>query len=54
MCGIAHVRGWAEHGQDYYAIPLEKDAYDLQARYVALPNAGFSVGMAIKRRLGMR
>jgi hypothetical protein len=48
-----YVRGWAEHGQDYYAIPLEQDAYDLQARYVALPNAGFSVEAAIKRRLGL-
>ena len=28
-----YVRGWADHGRDYYSIPLESEAYDLQARF---------------------
>jgi hypothetical protein len=28
-----YVRGWAEHKMQYEAIPLERDAYDLQGRF---------------------
>ncbi len=47
-----YVRGWAEGGQDYFAIPLERDAYQLQARYEAQPQQGFSVVAEVIRRLG--
>lgn len=30
-----YVVGWAQHGFDYFAIPLEREAYDLQERFAA-------------------
>ena len=30
-----YVTGWATNGFDYYAIPLEREAYGLQARFEA-------------------
>ena len=48
-----YVRGWAETGQDYFSIPLEKDAYAVQNRYVAQPNASFSVEEEVRRQLGL-
>ena len=48
-----YVRGWAENGQKYFRIPLERDAYALQARYEALPQQGFSVQTEVRRQLGL-
>jgi hypothetical protein len=48
-----YVREWAEGGQDYFSIPLEKDAYHLQERYEAQPQQGFSVVAEVIRRLGL-
>ena len=48
-----YVRGWAETGQDYFSIPLEEDAYAVQNRYVAQPNASFSVEEEVRRQLGL-
>ena len=28
-----YIQGWAENGRDYYAIPLEAEAYKLQERF---------------------
>lgn len=30
-----YVSGWAQQGFDYFAIPLEREAYDLQERFAA-------------------
>jgi Domain of unknown function (DUF4157) len=38
-----YVMGWAENGFDYFAIPLEKQAYALQHRFDENPSAVFSV-----------
>ncbi len=48
-----YVRGWAENGQDYFAIPLERDAYGLQERFVNRPGVGFSVEAEVRHRLGL-
>ncbi len=48
-----YVRGWAEAGQDYFSIPLEEGAYAVQNRYVAQPNASFSVEEEVRRQLGL-
>jgi hypothetical protein len=47
-----YVRGWAENGQDYFAIPLERDAYELQNRFVQRRANGFSVKTEVCRQLG--
>lgn len=46
-----YVRGWAANGYQYAAIPLERDAYALQARFEADPAAGFSVEKEVAARL---
>lgn len=46
-----YVRGWAENGYEYRAIPLEQDAYELQARYERSPMQPFSVREEVARRL---
>lgn len=38
-----YVRGWFAQGAQYAAIPIERQAYELQARYEAEPANGFSV-----------
>jgi hypothetical protein len=38
-----YVRGRSAHGQEYSSIPIERQAYESQARYEANPSAGFSV-----------
>lgn len=43
----AYLRGWVTVGQDYFRIPLEVEAYGLQARYDQAPLAGFSVPEAV-------
>ena len=46
-----YVRGWATNGFDYYSIPLEWDAYELQARYDPAPGGVFSVAEEVVSRL---
>jgi hypothetical protein len=46
-----YVRGWADHGCAYLTIPLERDAYILQARYDTNPHGAFSVEDEVRRRL---
>ena len=46
-----YVLGWAENGQDYFRIPLESHAYDLQARHESNPLQGFSVEAEVRRQL---
>jgi hypothetical protein len=48
-----YVRGWAANGFDYYRIPLETDAYELQGLF----NRGagtFSVEAVVANRLGIQ
>lgn len=60
QCGILgtkrfveqYVKGWAANGFDYYAIPMERQAYELQARYEACRDDVFSVKQEIRRRWG--
>jgi hypothetical protein len=46
-----YVRGWVANGLVYRRIPLEVDAYALQARYEAAPNSPFSVVEAVRAQL---
>lgn len=46
-----YVMGWAENGCQYDAIPLERDAYDLQRRFEAAPEMPFSVEAEVGKRL---
>lgn len=46
-----YVRGWAANGFAYEAIPLERDAYELQHRYEASPAQPFSVREKVEQRL---
>lgn len=48
------VHGWAEHGYQYAAIPIERDAYDLQHEFERAPQRGFSIETEVRRRLGCR
>jgi hypothetical protein len=45
-----YVQGWLAHGQEYVSIPIERQAYELQARYDdATPTTGFSVEAYVRR-----
>ncbi|HEX8234466.1 MAG TPA: hypothetical protein VF600_00770 [Abditibacteriaceae bacterium] len=46
-----YMHGWANHGCAYLTIPLERDAYVLQARYDSNPQGAFSVEDEVRRRL---
>ncbi len=46
-----YIRGWAENGYDYHAIPLERDAYRLLERYERNPEQPFSVSEEVAQRL---
>ena len=43
-----YIGGWAENGFDYFSIPLEREAYRLEARFSA--GDVFSVEQAIARK----
>jgi hypothetical protein len=47
---IQYVKGWAQSGFDYIAIPLEREAYDLQGRFTEAPSVSFSVERFVERR----
>lgn len=46
-----YLSGWARAGCRYGAIPLERDAYALAARFAAQPERPFDVEAEIDRRL---
>ena len=46
-----YVSGWAENGYEYIAIPLERDAYELQNWYEMSPTQPFSVEQQVIGRL---
>jgi hypothetical protein len=47
-----YLAGWAAADYRYRSIPLERDAYDLQRRFVAESGLSFSVEAEVGRRLG--
>lgn len=46
-----YVQGWLAGGGSYAAIPLEKDAYELERRFRAAPDEAFDVAAEVARRL---
>lgn len=46
-----YITGWINQGFNYAAIPLEMDAYELQNRFEADPEAPFPVEDEISQRL---
>lgn len=46
-----YVGGWLANGRRYAAIPLERDAFDLQRRFAARPGEPFDAAAEIARRL---
>ena len=46
-----YVQGWLEARGSYAAIPLERDAYELERRFRAAPAAAFDVAAEVARRL---
>ena len=48
-----YVTGWAENGFEYMAIPLERDAYELEYRFKLSPQVPFSVREEVSKRLGL-
>jgi len=49
-----YVFGWADHGFSYASIPMEKDAFDLAAKYESNTRHGFSVINEVRHRLAER
>ena len=48
-----YVTGWAAAGFVYEAIPLERDAFELQHRFERAPRAPFRVRELVAARLGL-
>jgi hypothetical protein len=46
-----YVCGWAENAFDYFSIPLERDAYELETRYDTSPATRFCVEAEVRRQL---
>jgi hypothetical protein len=46
-----YIHDWAEHGFDYFAIPFERDAYELQGRFVLAPDKPLFVEQEVLRRV---
>ena len=49
--GHRYVQGWAENGREYEAIPLEIEAYKLQAQFENPDRTPFSVEAAVRSQL---
>ncbi len=49
----SYVTGWAAAGFVYEAIPLEREAFDLQHRFEREPQSHFCVRTLVSRRLGL-
>jgi hypothetical protein len=47
-----YVRGWLANNQDYFSIPIERQAREYEGRFVSNPTIGFSVE-AHTRRMGV-
>ena len=47
-----YIQGWARNGLIYAAIPLEREAYELQGRFECTPQSTFSVEEIVEKRLG--
>ena len=45
-----YVKGWAQNGFDYYSIPMEKDAYELEHLFSASSQGSFSVETEVENR----
>ena len=46
-----YIEGWASNGMDYFAIPLERDAYELERQFRFQPHRPFFVEDAVALRL---
>jgi hypothetical protein len=46
-----YIRGWLENGGKYVSIPLERDAYALEARFRAAPDDPFDVAAEVAAQL---
>ena len=46
-----YVSGWVANGFKYSSIPLERDAYELQARFDKAPHSPFDVLESVRKRL---
>ena len=49
-----YLGGWASAGYRYRGIPLEEDAYAIEAKFSADPGRPFKVREEVKRRLAVR
>ncbi len=45
-----YIKGWAQNGFDYYSIPIETEAYELEHLFSASSDRPFSVEADVKRR----
>jgi hypothetical protein len=43
-----YVMGWARNGFDYYKIPLEQQAYQLQSQFITAPQVPLDVETKVK------
>ncbi|MGH9426584.1 MAG: hypothetical protein ACRD2L_09835 [Terriglobia bacterium] len=48
-----YVLGWAANGRSYERIPLEEQAYELEARYRSSGGRAFSVLPVVREQLGL-
>ncbi len=48
-----YLVGWLAAGRRYREIPLERQAFALEAKYRANPRGGFSVEEAVRRGEGL-
>jgi hypothetical protein len=48
----AYLRGWLESGRNYFAIPLERQAFALQDRYLAAQEFKVSVELRLLMQAG--
>lgn len=49
-----YIRQWAAAGFDYTSLPMEVDAYEMQARFEERPEERFAVEAVVRGRLGRR
>jgi hypothetical protein len=47
-----YVNGWAHTGFNYYNIPLEQHAYQLQSQFEAAPQLSLDVDASVRRKWG--
>lgn len=49
-----YIRQWATAGFDYLSLPMEMDAFEMQARFEERPEERFAVEAVVRGRLGRR